>query len=207
MDLNELKVVAAREMTKHGLYGWSFALTNAKRRLGACKYRQKRIEIAEYYAVNNPVESVHDTLMHEIAHALAGPKAGHGPKWKEIAVRLGATPRACEKSPEVKIEPGDWQATCPACYRTFHRYRRPRVLTGYRCRCKARSPIAFAFAGDSSRLPFTPRAVPQAPHWQATCAGCQTVHVRQRQPKAGLWRCRCPQRCEITWKRHFFGLQ
>ena len=42
-------------------------------RLGVCKYRAKRIEIAEYYAQNSPPETVLDTLRHEIAHAIAGP--------------------------------------------------------------------------------------------------------------------------------------
>ena len=28
--------------------------------------------------------------------------------------------------------PGDWQATCPACQKTYHKYKRPRTLTGYR---------------------------------------------------------------------------
>ena len=35
-----------------------------------------------------------DTILHEIAHAIAGVEAGHGPAWKAVAQRLGATPRA-----------------------------------------------------------------------------------------------------------------
>ena len=46
MDLQELIVIAAREMAKHGLHEWSFRFANTKRRLGACNYRAKRIEIA-----------------------------------------------------------------------------------------------------------------------------------------------------------------
>ena len=37
---------------------------------------------------------IRDTVLHEIAHALVGPEARHGPEWKAIAKRLGATPRA-----------------------------------------------------------------------------------------------------------------
>ena len=105
-------------MKEHGLHGWTFGLAETKRRLGVCKYRQKRIEIAEYYARNSPEESVLDTLRHEIAHALAGPAAKHGPKWKAVAVRLGATPSSCETSAETVVTPGDWRATCPACEKT-----------------------------------------------------------------------------------------
>ena len=77
MDLKPLQEAAARLMAEHGLTGWTFGLTDAKRRLGVCKYRKKRIEISDYYARNNPEESVLETLLHEIAHALAGPEAGH----------------------------------------------------------------------------------------------------------------------------------
>ena len=32
------------------------------------------------------------------------------------------------------------------------------------------------------------------------CAGCGTVHLRVRRPKAGVWRCKCPHRCELAWR-------
>ncbi len=141
-----------------------------------------------------------DTLLHEIAHALAGPEAGHGPAWKAVAVRIGATPRACDDSPDTVVQPGDWQTTCPGCNKTHHRYKRPRSLTGYRCKCAARSPLVYAFAGDPARAPAVPATVQEvAAWWQATCAGCGTVHRRSRRPKAGVWRCRCPHRSELAW--------
>jgi hypothetical protein len=66
MDLKELETIASQEMTKYELPGWTFGLTNAKRRLGVCKYRTKRIEISEYYAQHSPRESILDTLLHEM---------------------------------------------------------------------------------------------------------------------------------------------
>src|SRR4051812_16439723 len=126
MDLKELGDIANREMPKHGLLGWTFGLADTKRRLGVCNCRTKRIEIAEYYARNSPPGTVVDPPPHEIAPAIAGPAAGHGPAWKAVALRLGATPRACDNSHETVVTPGDWQATCPACTTTVHRYRRPK---------------------------------------------------------------------------------
>ena len=199
MDLKELEAIADQEMAKHGLRGWTFHLARTKRRLGVCKYRSKRLEIAEYYAANSPRESVLDTLLHEIAHAIAGPAARHGPEWKAVALRLGATPRACDSSPDVATQPGDWQATCPACNKTVHRYKRPPSLSGYRCRCAAHSPLVFEFKGDPARQPFVPQSIAESARWQAKCAGCQAVHYRLRKPKAGVWRCKCAQRCELTW--------
>jgi predicted SprT family Zn-dependent metalloprotease len=200
MDLQELADIAGRELSKHGLHGWTFVLGSTKRRLGACKYRTKRIEIAEYHARNNPAETVLDTLLHEIAHAIAGSAARHGPVWKAIAARLGARPVACDDSDETVVKPGDWQAKCPACAKTFHLYKRPRSLSGYRCKCKARSPLIFEFMGDPAHKPAVPMTIQEAARWEATCAGCATVHLKSRRPKAGVWRCKCSHRCELTWR-------
>lgn len=199
MDLKQLEETATERFTKHGLVGWSFRLANTKRRLGVCKHRSKRIEISEYYAAHNSDESVLDTLLHEIAHAIAGPQAGHGPAWKEVAIRLGATPRACDDSPDTVVEPGDWQTTCTACNRTHHRYKRPKSLSGYRCKCPARSTLVFAFKGDPSREPIAALPVQTVTAWQAKCVGCGFIHRRARRPKAGVWKCKCSHRSELTW--------
>ena len=200
MDLKELEAIARREMVKHGLHGWTFGFADTKRRLGACKYRTKCIEIAEFYALGSPRETVLDTLLHEIAHAIAGPAARHGPAWKAIAMRLGATPRACENSHQAVVRPGDWQATCPACKKCFHRFRRPKSLNGYRCRCVAASTLSFQFMGNPARRPFVPTMVQVSANWEAKCSGCETVHLRLRKPKAGVWHCKCSHRCELTWR-------
>jgi predicted SprT family Zn-dependent metalloprotease len=200
MDLEHLKATAARELARHGLRDWTFGLSTARRRLGVCKYREKRIEIAAYYARHSPEATVLDTLLHEIAHALAGPAAGHGPAWKALAARLGAVPRSCESSGQAVVEPGDWRATCPACARTFHLYRQPRSLTGYRCRCPARSPLIFQFTGDPARRPPDPPSPTASARWEAMCGGCGVLHLRVRKPREGVWRCRCPHGGEITWR-------
>ena len=198
MKLKELVEIAAKRMSEHGLVGWTFRLANAKRRLGVCKHPQKRIEIAAYYARNNTAESVLDTLMHEIEHAIAGPAAGHGPEWKAVAARLGATPRACDNSPDTVVQPGDWQTTCPACHKTHFRYRRPPTATTYRCRCPARSSLVFTFRRKD--IPEAPSFAPQrTANWQAACSACGTIHRRLRRPKAGQWRCGCPHHSELTW--------
>jgi len=199
MDLKELETIARSEMSKNNLVGWTFGFANTKRRLGVCKYRTKQIEIAEYYALHSSTESVLDTLFHEIAHAIVGPGAGHGPAWKAVAIRLGATPRACETSTDVVMKPGDWQAKCPACGKIYHRYKRPRTITGYSCKCASRSPLSFEFMGDPALKPIVPLTIQQSARWEAKCAACQTVYFKTRRPKAGVWRCRCPHRCELTW--------
>jgi len=200
MDLKKLFEAALEQLAKYGLTGWTFALSDSKRRLGVCKYREKRIEIAEYYATHNPDAVVLDTLLHEVAHALAGHKAGHGPAWQAVAVRVGAIPKTCDDSPDTIVQPGDWQTTCPACNKTHHRYRRPKSLSGYRCRCAAGSPLVYAYTGDPARELPVPATPQQASGWAAACPGCGIVHRRHRRPKAGSWRCKCPHKSEIKWQ-------
>jgi hypothetical protein len=98
------------------------------------------------------------------------------------------------------MEPGDWQATCAACKKIFHRYKRPRSLSGYRCRCVAGSPLIFEFMGDPALRPMVPMTVQESANWEAKCAGCGIVHLRVRRPKAGVWHCKCAHRSELAWR-------
>lgn len=91
----------ARElMDRNGLQKWSFRFNSAERQLGACHWKKKLIVLSRSHAVKRTSEQVTDTILHEIAHALAGLGAGHGPKWKAIASRLGARPRSCAPATE-----------------------------------------------------------------------------------------------------------
>lgn len=200
MDLQKLRLIAAQELIAHDLVGWTFAFGSSKRRLGACKYRTRRIEIAEYYAAHSPDGHVLDTLRHEIAHALAGPKAGHGPAWRAVAVRLGAQPVACDRTGEAVVEPGDWQSACAGCGRTHHRYRRPPSLAGYRCACAARTPLTYEYKGNAAFAPAVPEKLADAPGWFAVCEGCKAMHRKIRRPKAGKWLCRCRHASGLTWQ-------
>ena len=88
MDLKELEIIAGRELAKHGFVAGRSVWRIRNVDWACASTRTKRIEIAEYYALNSSPETVLDTLLHEIAHAIAGPAAGHGPVWKAVAIRL-----------------------------------------------------------------------------------------------------------------------
>lgn len=81
-------------MDEHGLHEWTFRFSAAESRLGECRERERLIRLGRRHAVNGDPRAVRDTILHEIAHALAGAKAGHGPAWKAVARRIGATPKA-----------------------------------------------------------------------------------------------------------------
>ena len=92
--LGEVAQEARALMDAHGLEQWTLRFGAARRRLGACFVQPKIIEIARWHAAHGESRDVTNTILHEIAHALAGAKAGHGPAWKTVARRIGATPRA-----------------------------------------------------------------------------------------------------------------
>jgi hypothetical protein len=69
--------------------GWSIDFNRRKRSIGLCRYDTKTIEISEHYLAVNTVDQVKETITHEIAHAIAGYSAGHGPKWKATHRALG----------------------------------------------------------------------------------------------------------------------
>ena len=50
---------------------------------GRCYHRLKKIEIDP-----RKTNDVQSTLLHEMAHAATGERAGHGPKWEKEIVRL-----------------------------------------------------------------------------------------------------------------------
>ena len=92
--LVEVAEEARKLMDTHGLADWTFRFSAARHRLGECRERERVLLLSRKHAVNGSHAEVTDTILHEIAHALAGAKARHGPAWKEVARRIGATPKA-----------------------------------------------------------------------------------------------------------------
>ena len=92
--LANIATMARGVMDEHGLGDWTFAFLEAERRLGDCHFQDRVIRIGRAHALDASEAEIRDTVLHEIAHALAGPEARHGPKWKATARRIGATPRA-----------------------------------------------------------------------------------------------------------------
>ena len=104
--LAEVAKEARALMDAHGLEGWTLRFGAAQARLGACLEQPKIIEIARWHAAHDEPGQVTDTILHEIAHALAGADAGHGPVWKAVANRIGAIPRARAGEKEQECEHG-----------------------------------------------------------------------------------------------------
>ena len=82
--------LARSEMDKNGLFDWKLDLDHAKVRAGACFFREKKISFSRNFVKNSNESEIYDTILHEIAHALVGPKHGHNIVWKKWLKSLGA---------------------------------------------------------------------------------------------------------------------
>ena len=87
--------LARSEMDKNGLVDWKLDLDHAKVRAGACFFRQKKISFSRNFIKNSNDSDIYDTILHEIAHALVGPKHGHDIVWKKMAKKLGCSAKRC----------------------------------------------------------------------------------------------------------------
>lgn len=122
---------------------WTFAFDNARTRAGLCDYRRKRISVSRHLAARYEDDEIHQVLLHEVAHALAGPSAGHGPGWKKVARELGYEGKRLHGG-AIADELATWVGECPNGHVHF-RYRRPtRQLSC--AKCSRRFDPRFAIA-------------------------------------------------------------
>ena len=102
---------------------WSFGFDSAKRRAGLCNYTERRITVSRYLAEKFDDDEIHQILLHEVAHAMAGAGAGHGARWKRVAEEIGYVGGRTHDG-EIAHERAPWVGRCPAGHEHF-RFRRP----------------------------------------------------------------------------------
>lgn len=121
------------KLAEHGLTarGWTGSLDNAERRFGICRPARKEISISRTLTALNPEQEVLDTILHEIAHALAaietGENCGHDDRWKAICRRIGARPERCYDGEEVNAPDAPWVLAHKETGEIFsHHHRKPK---------------------------------------------------------------------------------
>ncbi len=97
MELISVQLLANRLLNEHELFkkGWRFSFDRAKRRAGCCRYSKKEITLAKVYAEQEEFKAIKNVILHEIAHALVGPKHGHNEIWKQKALEIGCDAERC----------------------------------------------------------------------------------------------------------------
>ncbi len=132
----------ARELLdRHGLRDWAFGFNRRVRGLGLCRHDLKVIELSWHFAQRNTEDEIIDTLLHEVAHALAGPGTATTPPGRPSASRSGRGPSGAAR---------------PTCRRAAGGPTAPRAVrrsagTGGPARPTAGSAARAARSGAASR--------------------------------------------------------
>jgi predicted SprT family Zn-dependent metalloprotease len=129
--VQNVRKLALELLAVHGLNDWSFGFNRRKRSLGLCVFHRRTIEVSVFFVLQNPPEEIVDTILHEIAHALVGPRHGHDRVWKQKCREIGAKPQRCGHA---EMPEGKWRASCGQCGKKFHRHRKPKRTRGWHCR-------------------------------------------------------------------------
>lgn len=120
------------QMETRGIFarGWSFKFDTARRRMGSCDYEAKCLTFSVPFIEVNDEAELLDTIKHEIAHILAGSRAGHGRIWRAHALALGCKPEACGGSNVVSPDMR-YHAICAECGSRTNRDMLPRARVGH----------------------------------------------------------------------------
>lgn len=118
--------LANEKMRELGLdSSWEFVFDSAKQRAGLCNYSDHKISLSKYIVEYHSIDQSEQVILHEIAHALAGKSAGHGPNWKSVAKSLGYR---AEKftGKEIAEQTAKWIGECRNGHRHY-RFKSPRA--------------------------------------------------------------------------------
>lgn len=103
---------------------WTFMLDRAKTRAGVCKHSQKVISVSKYFIAAASPDDFRQVMLHEIAHAIVGHGAGHGPLWRSTALKIGYRGGRTVPSFSEPLQHANWVGACPAGHK-ITRIRKP----------------------------------------------------------------------------------
>lgn len=143
LTLAEIEARARKLFNQHNIADWNFAFSLTTRQAGCCWYNRKLITISVTYCQTATLSQIVNTLLHEIAHALAGYINGHNHIWKRIAKQIGCTAERCHA---VQHAPSKWTGKC-RCGSIWHRQRLTKAARYGHC-SKCQSTIEWQRAAE-----------------------------------------------------------
>lgn len=146
-------------MDENGLHTWQVVVTRAKTQAGVCRFDRRQIGLSGPLTARMEEDVVRDTILHEIAHALVGPRHGHDAVWKRQARALGCSAERRLDS-DIPRTLAAWEGICAAGH-TVHRHRQPmRVLSCGRCsRGRFSIDAVFSWTKDGEPATLHPRYI------------------------------------------------
>ena len=142
----------ARHRAESGLAAaWTFGFDLSTVRAGVCRYRDTRIDLSVSYCLRATRAEIENTLLHEIAHAIAGAKHGHDAVWQAKAREIGCTAERCH---DVTHTVARWVGECGCGRRWFRQRLSRRLRYGAICRTCGHA-IAWRWNTDGEVPPAT----------------------------------------------------
>jgi len=93
----------------------------------------KEIRLSRYLIALNDENEIRDTMLHEIAHFLAGAVHGHNRVWRQKAIEIGCSGSRTAKT--AVMPKGRYKAQCE-CGKAYYKHRNGKnVLKANRFRC------------------------------------------------------------------------
>ncbi|NHC13712.1 SprT family zinc-dependent metalloprotease [Motilibacter sp. E257] len=178
MELAEARAHGEELLRRHGLSSWRLVFDNAKTRAGVCRFERREIGLSRVLTQLHTEAEVRDTLLHEIAHALVGPRHGHDAVWRAKALAIGCSGERCVP-PTAERAPGPWTGTCPRGHVTT-RHRRPEKVQSC-AKCSSRFDLAAVF-----RWTFRGQEVAMHPAYEAQLAFYRSRAARAPAPAEGV---------------------
>ena len=133
--LREVEELARRLLAEHQVAGrlgrgWTFGFDLAPSRAGVCRYGEKRIALSVSYCRRATRAEVEDTVRHEIAHAIVGPRHNHDAVWRAKAREIGCVGERCHR---VQHSIPRWVGECGCGRQWFRQALQRRIMTNRAC--------------------------------------------------------------------------
>ena len=110
--------------------GWVFGFDLANSRAGVCRYAERRIDLSVSYGLAATRGEIEDTVLHEIAHAIVGPKHNHDVVWKAKAREIGCAGERCHR---VQHSTPKWIGECGCGQQWFRQTLQRRMMHNRVC--------------------------------------------------------------------------
>ncbi len=134
-DLREVEAMALSLMKRAAANGslsdgWTFGFDLAPTRAGVCRYDQRRINLSVSYCMAATRAEIEDTILHEIAHAIVGPRHNHDAVWKSKAREIGCVGERCHR---VQHSTPKWVGECGCGQQWFRQALQRRMVNSRAC--------------------------------------------------------------------------
>ncbi len=110
--------------------GWGFGFDLATSRAGVCRYAERRIDLSVSYCLAATRAEIEDTVLHEIAHAIVGPRHNHDAVWKAKAREIGCAGERCHR---VQHSAPRWVGECGCGQQWYRQVLQRRIMRNRAC--------------------------------------------------------------------------